>query len=186
MDEAREALQVAIEAMLEEAAGSVKAVEEAMAEAEKHASRSEQLAALVAEAKGLIEQARAAEAERASVAVEAAAKEAAVKAAAAAVAAAERLQMEEEMAALALSVQSDALRLQQMQAQLGVPPAAPAPHPEEALCVMCLDARMDHIIIPCGHQCVCGACAEALKRADHPACPLCREPISVTAKVFLG
>jgi hypothetical protein len=75
---------------MEKTAGSVKAVE--MAEAEKHASRSEPLAALVAEAKGLIEQARAAEAERASVAAEAAAKEAAVKAEAEAKAAAERLQ----------------------------------------------------------------------------------------------
>jgi hypothetical protein len=178
MDEAREALQVAIEQM-EEPAGSVEAVEEAMAEAEKHASRSEPLAALVAEAKGLIEQARAAKAQRASVAAEAAAVKAAVEAVAEAEAAAERQKMEEEMAGLAL-------RLQQMQARLGVPPAAPAPHPEETLCVMCLDARMDHIIIPCGHQCVCGACAEALKRAAHPACPLCREPISVTAKVFLG
>ena len=99
MDEAREALQVAIEAMLEEAAGSVKAVEEAMAEAEKHASRSEQLAALVAEAKGLIEQARAAEAERASLAAEAAA---AVQAAAAAEAAEKRQKMEERLAALTL------------------------------------------------------------------------------------
>jgi hypothetical protein len=40
------------------------AVEEAMQAAEKHEARSEQLAALVAEARELIEQARAAEAER--------------------------------------------------------------------------------------------------------------------------
>jgi hypothetical protein len=168
---------------LEEAAGSVKAVEEATAGAEKHASRSEQLAALVAEAKGLIEQARAAEAERASVAAEKAAKEAAV-------AAVERLQMEEEMAALALSVQSDtlrvrsdALRLQQMQAQLGVPPVAP--QDEDKLCVLCLDAPKDHLIFPCGHQCVCGACAEKLKKASSPLCPFCRAPIHATCKVFV-
>jgi hypothetical protein len=179
IEEAGEALQAAIEAMLDEAAGSVKAVGQAMAEAEKHASRCEQLAALVVEAKGLIEQARAAEAERARVAAEAAATAAAVNAAVEAAAAAERLQLDEEMAALTL-------RLQQVQARLGVSPMAPAPHPEEALCVLCLDARMDHIIIPCGHQCVCGPCAEALNRAAHPACPLCREPISITAKVFLG
>jgi hypothetical protein len=45
---------------------------------------------------------------------------------------------------------------------------------------------MDHIIIPCGHQCVCGACAELLKREASPACPSCREPIIITTKVYLG
>jgi hypothetical protein len=118
MDEAREALQGATE-LMDEPVGSVKAVEEAMTEAEKHASRSEQLAALVAEAKGLIEQARAAEAERARLAAE-------VEAAAAAVAAAERLRLEAQLATL-LRMQTDALMAQPMQAQLGVPPAAPAP-----------------------------------------------------------
>jgi hypothetical protein len=165
------------------------AVEEATAEAAKHGDRSsEPLAALVAEARVMIEQARAVQAERARAAAEEAE-------AAAAVEAAERLQLEEEAAALSLSVQSDTLRvrsnarrLQQVQARLGVPPAAPAPHPdaEENMCVVCFEEPMDHIIIPCGHQCVCGACAEALKREAHPACPLCRDPIILTAKVFLG
>ena len=68
------------------------AVEEAAA---KHGDRSEPLAALVAEARDMIEQARATQAERARVAAEAAAA-AAVKAAAAAESAAERLQLEEE------------------------------------------------------------------------------------------
>jgi hypothetical protein len=64
--------------------------------------------------------------------------------------------------------------MQQVQDQLGMPPAAPAPHPEEALCVMCLDAPKDHIITPCGHQCVCEACAEALKRVKRD--PVCLSP----------
>jgi hypothetical protein len=80
--------------LMEEAAGGVKAVEEAMAEAEKHASRSKPLAALVAEAKGLIEQARAAEAERASLAAEEAAA-----------AAAELQQLDEDLAAATLRLQ---------------------------------------------------------------------------------
>ena len=195
------------------------AVEEATAEAAKHGDRSsEPLAALVAEARVMIEQARAEQAERAraaaaaeaararvaaemQAAAEAVAEAAEVAAAVAAVAA--RAQLEEEMAALALTMEEEtlrlqaatsaaaanALRMQQMRAQLGVPPAASslqAAADEEKLCVVCFEAPMDHIIIPCGHQCVCGACAEALKREAHPACPLCREPISVTAKVFLG
>jgi hypothetical protein len=45
---------------MDETAGSVEAVEEAMQAAVKHDGRSEKLAALVAEARELIEQARAA------------------------------------------------------------------------------------------------------------------------------
>jgi hypothetical protein len=169
------------------------AVEEATAEAEKHGERSsESLAALVAEARGMIEQARAVEAERARAAAEEAAAAAAAEAAATE---AERLRLEEEVAAITLRMQSDArrmqrdaLRLQQAQAQLGsnVPPAAPAWHPdaEETMCVVCFDAPKEYIIVPCGHQCVCARCAEQLTRTRTPTCPVCREPIIQTMKVF--
>jgi nucleoid-associated protein YgaU len=163
------------------------AVEEALAVAEKHGDRSsELLTALVAEARAMIEQAKSVQAERARAAAEEAAAAAAVEAATKAAAEAERLRLEEEVAAITLRVQSDMILLQQVQAQLGSSVVPPSPHREESMCVMCLDAPMDHIIIPCGHQCVCGACAEALKREAHPACPLCREPIIITTKVYLG
>ena len=154
--------------------------------AEKHEVRSEKLAALVAEARELIEQARAAEAERARVAAEKAAAAAAAEAAAKAEAAAERLQMEEDLAALTLSVQSETLRMQAMQAQLGVPPAATAHHPdaEETMCVVCFDAPKDHILVPCYHLCVCEACANLLTQMDKPTCPICRAAIRQTNKVF--
>jgi hypothetical protein len=192
IEEASEALDRAM-ALLAETRGSVEAVEEAMQAADKHDGRSEPLAALVAEAKGMVEQAQAAEAERARVAAEAAAVKAGVEAVAEAAEAAERLQMEQELAALTLSVQSDArrvqsdrLRVQQMQARLGVPPAAPTPHPdaEETMCVVCFDAPKDHIIVPCGHMCVCEACAEQLTKTRTPSCPVCRKPIRETVKVF--
>jgi hypothetical protein len=70
------------------------AVEEATAEAAKHGGRSEPLAALLAEAMTMLEQARAEQAERARAAAEA------PEAAAVAEAAAERMQIEQEMAAL--------------------------------------------------------------------------------------
>jgi hypothetical protein len=217
MEEAREALQVAIEAMLEGArcvippwlmclgryppyAGEVVslcgwqgtltcgsvcgcsgesklgAVEEATAEAEKHGDRSEHLAALVAEAKGMIKQAKAEQAERARVAAEAAV--AVVSAAVEAEAAAERLQLEERLAALALEVQ-------QVQAKLGS--VSGTPHPddaEETMCVVCFDAPKEYAIVPCGHQCVCASCAEQLTKTRTPTCPVCREPIQQTMKVF--
>ena len=163
------------------------AVEEATAEAEKHGERgSELLAALVEEARGMIEQARVVKAERARAAAEEAEVAAVVKAAAEVESAAERLKMEEEMAAVALTMQSGALRMQQMQAQLGVPPAAPAPHPdsEETMCVVCFDAPKDHIIVPCCHMCVCARCAEQLTKTRTPTCPVCRGPIRETMKVF--
>jgi hypothetical protein len=138
----------------------------------------------VAEAKGMVEQARAAEAERARVAAEKAEAAAAVEAVAKAEEAAERLQLEEQAAALALRMQSDALMLQQVQARLGVPPAAPAPQAEDDQCVVCFDARKDHIILPCGHQCVCKGCAEQLTRTKTPTCPLCRRAIRETTRVF--
>jgi hypothetical protein len=190
IEEASEALDRAM-ARMAETGRSVEAVEEAMQAATKHDSRSEPLAALVAEAKGMVEQARAAVAERARVAVE----EVAVKAAAevAAVEASERQQLQERLAALTLGMQRDAMEVQQVLARLGSsvgpppPPPPPALQDAETLCVLCLDAPKDHIITPCGHQCVCGACAEKLKRVKrNPACPICRGPINATFKVFVA
>jgi hypothetical protein len=157
-----------------ETVGSVKAVEEAMQAAAKHDGRSERLVALVAEAKGIVERAQAAEAERARVAAEEAVKaaaEAVVEAAVAAVEAAKQQQLEERLAALTLGMQRDALEVQQVQAELGSRSGTPQPD-AESQCVMCLNAPKDHIITPCGHQCVCGACAEKLKGVKrNPACP---------------
>jgi len=177
VEEAREALQRAI-ALMEETAGvrGVDAVEEAMRAAAKHVARSESLAALVAQARVLIEQARAAEAERTRVAAEVAA---AAEAAAEVTAAAERLRLEEEAAALAT-------RLQEVQAQLGssvVPPAAPNPDAEETQCVVCMDAPKDRIVLPCMHLCACGPCAQRLLELD-ASCPVCRGPVERMAQVL--
>jgi hypothetical protein len=170
------------------------AVEEATAEAEKHGDRSERLAALVAEAREMIEQAKNEQAERARVAAEEAAAAAAVKAVAEAAEAAERLRVEEEVAALtlkmqgdALTRQSDALRLQQMQARLGssvAPPAALVPGAEETLCVVCVDAPKQYAMLPCLHMCACGPCAQRLLELDPARCPVCRGPIERIGRVF--
>jgi hypothetical protein len=129
------------------------AVEKATAEAEKHGDRSsEKLAALVAEARVMIDQAKTEQAERARAAAEAAEAAAAVKAVAAAerarvVAAAEaveavkRQQLEERLAALALETQ-------QVQAELGSGSGTPQLDAEETMCVVCFDAPKDHLIVP--------------------------------------
>jgi hypothetical protein len=159
------------------------AVEEATAEAEKHGDRSsEPLTALVAEAREMLEQARAVQAERARTAAEEAAAAEAAKAVVKAAAAAERLQAEEEVAALTLVMQSAAMRLQEAQQRLGnsvVPPVAP----EETQCVVCMDAPKDRIVLPCMHLCACGPCAQRLLELD-ASCPVCRGPVERMAQVF--
>jgi len=161
-------------------------------EAHKFESRSEALAALLVVGRDLLEQARAEQAERARAAAEAeaaaaAAAEAEVAAAAAAAevaaaeAAAERLRMEARRDELALE-------LQQMNAQLGVTaPVAPAPQPqeeEEALCLVCMDAPKLYAMVPCMHVCACEACAQQLLHTVTRSCPVCREPIQRTTRVF--
>jgi hypothetical protein len=145
IEEAMEALDAAM-ALMARTADARRRWRRRVQAAAKHDGRSEPLAALVAEARGMLEQARAAEAERVRVAAEAAAAAVAVDAVAEAAEAVKRLQLEERRAALALE-------LQQVQAELGSGSGTPQLQPdEESQCVLCLDAPNDHIITPCGHQ----------------------------------
>ena len=135
----------------------------------------------------MIEQAKTQQAERAKAATEEAAAAAAVKAVAEAEADAERLQVEEQMAAITLRMQSDALQLQQMRTRVGssvVPPAAPHQDTEETMCVVCFDAPKQYAMLPCMHMCACETCAQRLMATESAHCPLCRVPIERTARVF--
>jgi len=171
---------------------ALQAAEAALAEAAKFESRSETLAALVAEARPVCDQARAREAERVAAAAAEAAAAAAARAAEQAAVEAERKQMEAEMAALAR-------RMQEMQQRLGsvrqptLPPfapdaspsaSAPPDAPEETLCVVCADSLKDHIMIPCMHMCACRTCAQRLLQHEPARCPVCRGDIERTARVY--
>ena len=46
-------------------------------------------------------------------------------------------------------------------------------------CVVCFDGPKTHLIVPCGHQCLCGECTRNLK-----TCPMCRVAVTMTVKVF--
>ena len=50
-------------------------------------------------------------------------------------------------------------------------------------CVICLEAEASHLVVPCGHQCLCGPCSEHYNGFGEP-CPLCRVPVQMTLKVF--
>jgi hypothetical protein len=58
------------------------------------------------------------------------------------------------------------------------PPQAPAKASAE--CVVCLDAEATHVVVPCGHICLCADCTMDLK-----ACPLCRTPLVQTMRIYL-
>lgn len=61
--------------------------------------------------------------------------------------------------------------------------AAAAALPTVDECRVCMDHPKNHILLPCGHQCVCGECASLLK-GKGDTCPICRSAISGYNRVF--
>jgi hypothetical protein len=51
-------------------------------------------------------------------------------------------------------------------------------------CTICLDAPADYLVLPCGHQCGCLRCLEAIASGLDPLCPICRAPLSGLVRVF--
>mmetsp|Transcript_18767 Transcript_18767/g.52256 ORF Transcript_18767/g.52256 Transcript_18767/m.52256 type:complete len:722 (-) Transcript_18767:209-2374(-) len=75
-------------------------------------------------------------------------------------------------------------------------PSAP-PHPPEKwdnlpldneddsnLCVWCLENTATHSFVPCGHRCVCAEHAELLCSKEGQRCPICRELITGSLRVY--
>ena len=56
------------------------------------------------------------------------------------------------------------------------PPPAPTTEEDDKLCVICMDADKTQFIVPCGHRCLCAACAETNKPSK---CPICRADVAV-------
>ena len=46
-------------------------------------------------------------------------------------------------------------------------------------CVVCMDEKKTHIILPCGHYCVCAKCAASLTQ-----CPVCRKGIQQIMRCY--
>ena len=60
---------------------------------------------------------------------------------------------------------------------------------EDDCCCVCLDADCDALLLPCGHNELCGACANMLLGNNYPErrrCPLCRTPIASITIVSEG
>ena len=48
-------------------------------------------------------------------------------------------------------------------------------------CVICLDAARTHVMVPCGHKCLCESCTYHMKKLE---CPMCRKPATDIIKVY--
>jgi hypothetical protein len=51
-------------------------------------------------------------------------------------------------------------------------------------CVVCMDKKKTDMFLPCGHRCVCAACAQTVSGGAAAACPICRKPITGTMRVY--
>eukprot|EP01084_Bolivina_argentea_P116614 207170_1 len=54
---------------------------------------------------------------------------------------------------------------------------------KERKCIICLDGKSDHILIPCGHICVCIECKESYND-NNATCPICRGKVTSVIKTF--
>lgn len=51
---------------------------------------------------------------------------------------------------------------------------------DENCCAICIDAPKTHMCYPCGHRCICEACAAL----GIKTCPICRKGVENIIKVF--
>eukprot|EP00445_Apocalathium_hangoei_P069893 CAMPEP_0204140174 /NCGR_PEP_ID=MMETSP0361-20130328/18843_1 /ASSEMBLY_ACC=CAM_ASM_000343 /TAXON_ID=268821 /ORGANISM="Scrippsiella Hangoei, Strain SHTV-5" /LENGTH=260 /DNA_ID=CAMNT_0051093981 /DNA_START=65 /DNA_END=847 /DNA_ORIENTATION=+ len=50
-------------------------------------------------------------------------------------------------------------------------------------CVICMDARATHVLVSCGHRCLCALCADGLLHGDRQ-CPICRQDVEQAIRIF--
>jgi hypothetical protein len=50
-------------------------------------------------------------------------------------------------------------------------------------CIICYDAVINTVILPCGHLCICWECSNTLTEKKSN-CPLCRQPIDKIIKTY--
>ena len=53
-------------------------------------------------------------------------------------------------------------------------------------CVVCMENEKNVVLLPCTHLCLCKGCTKKIMSSCTQAlCPVCREPIAQTIKVFM-
>ena len=53
-------------------------------------------------------------------------------------------------------------------------------------CSVCLNEKIEVIIQPCGHACICRDCANILMQSVERKCPICRHSIKKIQNVYLS
>ncbi|KAK2990157.1 hypothetical protein RJ640_008421 [Escallonia rubra] len=56
--------------------------------------------------------------------------------------------------------------------------------PDGELCVICLMRRRRSAFIPCGHLVCCQRCALSVERDSAPKCPVRRQEIQTSARIY--
>lgn len=56
--------------------------------------------------------------------------------------------------------------------------------PDGQLCVICLMRRRRSVFIPCGHLVCCQGCAVSVEQNVAPKCPVCRQEIRNSVRIF--
>ncbi|KAF1002248.1 E3 ubiquitin-protein ligase SPL2-like [Apium graveolens] len=56
--------------------------------------------------------------------------------------------------------------------------------PEVELCAICLTRRRRSAFIPCGHLVCCQRCARSIEHEVSPKCPLCRQSIRTSVRIY--
>ncbi|XP_073296663.1 E3 ubiquitin-protein ligase SPL2-like isoform X1 [Primulina huaijiensis] len=56
--------------------------------------------------------------------------------------------------------------------------------PDGELCVICLTRRRHSAFIPCGHLVCCQRCALSVEREVSPKCPVCRQSIQSSVRIY--
>lgn len=56
--------------------------------------------------------------------------------------------------------------------------------PDGELCVICLMRRRRSAFIPCGHLVCCQRCALSIERDASPKCPVCRQSIRTSVRIY--
>lgn len=56
--------------------------------------------------------------------------------------------------------------------------------PDGQLCVICLTRRKRAAFVPCGHLVCCQRCALSVERDLAPKCPLCRQTIHSSVRIY--
>ena len=85
--------------------------------------------------------------------------------------------------AAAASAEAAVQKVEERASTLPRAPGGPAAAVEDE-CVVCLERGRDHVLLPCGHLCVCEACALQVQGGPTPVCPLCRQGVQSAVRVF--